>query len=67
MLRKPQEEAPKHSGNRVTLPEESGIRSITGFKEFLAIAQASKGNQIELSWITDKTGAAFCFGHAMGC
>lgn len=62
MLRKhPEEPVNQHPqpGNRIKLPEESGIRSVSGFKEFLALAESSKGNQIELSWTTKIPGQRF--------
>src|SRR5271170_1033124 len=61
MLRKPPEEPAKQQqqGNRIKLPEEPGIRSVAGFKEFLALAESSKGSQIELSWKTKVPGQRF--------
>jgi hypothetical protein len=59
MLRKPQEESVQQPGNRITLPQESGIRSLAGFKELVAMVESSKGSQIELAWTTKTTGQRF--------
>ncbi len=58
MLKKSQEE-PQQSSNRTKLPRESGIRSLAGIKELLAMAETSRGCQIELEWTSKNPGQTF--------
>jgi len=53
--KKPSEE----TGQRLKLPLEAGIRPLSGIKELLATAEASRGQQVELGWTTGTSGQAF--------
>ena len=45
--------------NRIKLPTEAGIRSSSGIKELVAMAETSRGSQVELEWTTNTPGQTF--------
>lgn len=45
--------------NRISIPIEDGIRPVAGIKELIALAESSRGKEIELSWTTGKPGQTF--------